>query len=77
MHCFVSCIVQSWGALSGTGTRQVSDFLEQISKFITQLSSAQGSLEDQICLQDCDMESTLAKIKTMSDYQEWGVYIIY
>lgn len=50
----------------------MSDFLEQIDRFINQLTSAQGSLEDQIYLQECDMESTLAKIRTVSDYQEWG-----
>ena len=50
----------------------MTDFLEQIDNFIHQLTSAQGSLEDQIYLQECDVEAALAKIKTMSDYQEWG-----
>lgn len=52
----------------------MTEFLEQIDNFINQLTAAQGSLEDQIYLQECDVESALAKIKTMSDYQEWGEF---
>ena len=65
-------IFQSWGALSDSGGKEVTDFLEQIDGFITSLTSAQGSLNDQIYLHECDVDSALAKIRTMSDYQEWG-----
>ena len=48
--------------------------MEQIDRFIQTLTSAQGSLEDHIHLQECDLDSALAKIRTMSDYQEWGTF---
>ena len=63
--------MQSWGEIKDNG--QVSDFLDQLDRFINSLSIAKGNMEGKVQLCEHDhLESMLDSLKTASDFQQAG-----
>ncbi|XP_071801151.1 dynein axonemal heavy chain 5-like isoform X2 [Asterias amurensis] len=60
---------ESWGEIKDNG--QVSDFLDQLDRFINSLSIAKGNMEGKVQLCEHDhLESMLDSLKTASDFQQ-------
>ena len=63
-------LLQSWG--SDSNNSQVSDFLEQLEKFVMSLEGARGNMEGQVTLAESEMNTMLNDMKSASDYQGAG-----
>ena len=62
---------QSWGEIKDNG--QISDFLDQLDRFINSLSIAKGNMEGKVQLCEHEhLESMLDSLKTPSDFQQAG-----
>ncbi len=63
---------QSWGSFLDHNKDRVSDFLEQVEKFIKSLMGARSNMEGHITLMDTEFGPMLDSMRSPSDYQAAG-----
>lgn len=64
--------MQSWGEQLDSNRGQVSDFLEQLEKFITILNGAQSNMQGHVTLDHGAVGPQLDELKGPPDYQAAG-----
>lgn len=70
----IICCIQQWGDIdNGNGNNaQIEDFLEQLEKFINNLTTALSNMEGQITLEENGIGPIIDNIETPADYQAIG-----
>ena len=64
--------LQSWGVELDSNNSRISDFLEQLEKFVKNLTGARGNMTGHVSLADTEHGYMLDKMRSPADYQNAG-----
>ena len=66
--------MKSWGPELDHNASKISDFLETLERFITDMGGARSNLQGHVSLADTEFSPLLDEMKSASDYQNAGMF---